>query len=264
MSRYEWERGEVIIPSKEWSGLKKTIRESYNKRKQEERDLAINIYERVTARGKPYQLTSNDLISMRLADRSRWGDGYQLTDEGNTYEWMEIAKALGVDMKSWWRGSSGESVIMRWDKKPKKPTKKKLDENLPLATVKTKHFRLPEADISLIEREVPTSQQIGTRKEKKEVWESHGPYRFGGRRVEKEVEVPVYKMKKQRVFKWEVEENNHAVEEAHEHPVTRAAFRALKDIPKWPKGTGGTIRYYDEYSRDEGLGASDSYAFGAY
>jgi hypothetical protein len=61
-----------------------------------------------------------------------------------------------------------------------------------------------------------------------------------------------------RTFGWRVSENNHAVEEAHEHPLAAAAFRLL-DKMRWTRGTGGKLVGNDEYnaeSREDGGGSN--------
>lgn len=61
-----------------------------------------------------------------------------------------------------------------------------------------------------------------------------------------------------RTFRWHVSQNNHAVEDAHEHPLAAAAFRLL-DKMKWTRGTGGKIVGNDENneeSREDGGGAN--------
>lgn len=52
-----------------------------------------------------------------------------------------------------------------------------------------------------------------------------------------------------RTVTWDVGENNHACETAHEHPVARAFFGALNRV-SWTRGSGGTIVGNDEYNRD--------------
>ena len=48
---------------------------------------------------------------------------------------------------------------------------------------------------------------------------------------------------------WDVEENNRAVEHAHEHWFAKALFAALGRI-EWTRNSGGTIVGNDEYNRD--------------
>jgi len=52
-----------------------------------------------------------------------------------------------------------------------------------------------------------------------------------------------------RVFTWNVPENNHAVDEAHDHPVARAAFTALAQVT-WKRNSGGVIVGNNEYNQD--------------
>ena len=67
-----------------------------------------------------------------------------------------------------------------------------------------------------------------------------------------------------RHVEWDVNENNHAVETAHDHPVGKAFFRALGKIT-WTRGSGGTICGNDEYNRDgEGEGAGGNYVTAEY
>ena len=54
--------------------------------------------------------------------------------------------------------------------------------------------------------------------------------------------------KSRNVF-WQVPENNHAVEYAHQNPIAIALFQALDSI-KWTRGTGGKIYGNDEYNRE--------------
>jgi hypothetical protein len=51
-------------------------------------------------------------------------------------------------------------------------------------------------------------------------------------------------------LRWYVEENNRAVESAHDSPMGRALFALLAKV-EWTRGSGGTIVGNDEYNRDE-------------
>lgn len=59
-----------------------------------------------------------------------------------------------------------------------------------------------------------------------------------------------------RTLRWHVNENNHAVDRAHEHPVMRTLFTALNRV-KWTRGTGGTSWGSNEYADD--AAQSDGY-----
>jgi hypothetical protein len=52
-----------------------------------------------------------------------------------------------------------------------------------------------------------------------------------------------------RTLRWNVSENNHAVEYAWAHPMGRALARALASVT-WTRGSGGTFIGNDEYNRD--------------
>lgn len=66
---------------------------------------------------------------------------------------------------------------------------------------------------------------------------------------------------------WNVQQNNHAVEDAHDSPMGVNLFSALSRV-KWGRASGGVLRYEDEYSRDAaiengGSSSSISYAYGS-
>jgi hypothetical protein len=54
---------------------------------------------------------------------------------------------------------------------------------------------------------------------------------------------------KSHTITWEVQENNHAIERAHSHPIAKALFGLLNKV-NWTRGTGGTIVGNDEYNQD--------------
>ena len=57
---------------------------------------------------------------------------------------------------------------------------------------------------------------------------------------------------KTRTIHWDVSEGNRNVEEAHESELGRAFFAQLKKV-EWTRGTGGHIRYSDEYSQEAAM-----------
>lgn len=61
-----------------------------------------------------------------------------------------------------------------------------------------------------------------------------------------------------RTLRWQVYENNHAVDRARAHPMAKRLFRELRAL-KWTRGSGGIISGNDEYnreSRDSGGGGN--------
>lgn len=59
---------------------------------------------------------------------------------------------------------------------------------------------------------------------------------------------------------WDVPENNHAVESAHEHPTARRFFAELAKV-RWTRDTGGVLAGNDEYNRDGSeVGGGQNYA----
>ncbi|AXV09901.1 hypothetical protein DVS28_b0131 (plasmid) [Euzebya pacifica] len=60
---------------------------------------------------------------------------------------------------------------------------------------------------------------------------------------------------KTRTLRWTVEENNHAVEHAHDGLLGKTLFGHLAKV-KWTRGTGGIVRYLSEYDTD-GFGLSN-------
>lgn len=56
--------------------------------------------------------------------------------------------------------------------------------------------------------------------------------------------------REKRTVVWAVAENNHARDYGRTHPVAQAFFQALDKV-KWTRGTGGQIVGNDEYNRDD-------------
>ena len=70
--------------------------------------------------------------------------------------------------------------------------------------------------------------------------------------------------KEKRTVTWEVYENNHAVEHAHQDPVARRLFHALNRV-NWTRGSGGVIVGNNEYSReDTSVGGGGNYITACY
>lgn len=59
MSRSEWERGEIKIPSSEWAATKKLIREAWNKEQDRLFARAKTIYEKIKGKKKPQNVRAD-------------------------------------------------------------------------------------------------------------------------------------------------------------------------------------------------------------
>jgi hypothetical protein len=65
---------------------------------------------------------------------------------------------------------------------------------------------------------------------------------------------------------WNVNENNHAVDDARSHPLAGAFFKALDNVT-WTRGTGGVFVGNDEYNEEAGReyeGGGGSYPTGGF
>jgi len=64
------------------------------------------------------------------------------------------------------------------------------------------------------------------------------------------------------MISWRVENNNHAVESAHESPIGQLLLNDVLGKHKWLRGEGGVFYYIDEHMRDSdhdcGMGSSSS------
>jgi len=200
MSKNEWERGTITIPSKEWPTFRKSLLEAWNK-------IQLNLFE--DAR--------RSVAALKDAAKGRRGADAR-------YEAMRDAlhRVCGFRKQTWgWDGNdekhelfdSMERLLFVADpktpgawKRTKLQMPKKTDLDLK-AVSKDANIMLPNASVHF--------------------------------------------RNKTRTVTWDVDESNHAVENAHEHWFAKKLFAALKRIT-WTRGSGGKIIGNDEYNRDEG------------
>lgn len=201
MSKYEWERGTIKIPAKEWSGFRKGLLEAWNDKQNETLSDAKLAHAKLkyAARGKRGFIKRHEAMRdalHRYCDFRKQTWGWEpLSDEARE-RFNELDRLLLVcDPKS--PGMLDRTKLQTPKKSDLdlKPVSKDADIMLPDASV---HFR-----------------------------------------------------NKTRTVEWDVGENNHAVENAHEHWFAKRLFRAIKRIT-WTWGSGGKIVGNDEYNRDEG------------
>jgi|APSaa5957512576_1039674.scaffolds.fasta_scaffold12183_1 hypothetical protein len=191
MSKYEWERGTVIIPAKDWPGFRKGLIEKWNAKLEQSLVLAQNAHAacEAAARGKRGEARQRALLGT-LASRCAGRMDYDCYDGPDRDSFDMLFRLI---FKS--EGRDGPVTLQ-------KPKRSALGI-LPLT--KDAKFNLPWAYLSL---------------------------RNGDRSVY-----------------WDVPENNHAVESAHEHWFTEVLFAALGSV-NWTPRTGGFIYGNDEYNRD--------------
>lgn len=203
MSRYEWESGSIIIPAKEWSGFKRTIRETHCRLQLLRYEMALALSKEVKALGRGKRNFDFESAAEHLFPQRAEGRFSHLSEDS-----FLILKNIFPN--------DGSDQTPK-NRRPVVPKKK----DFPATTSKTDYFDCgSHGSISLVE--------------------------------------------KGREFKWDVSENNHACESAREHPLARAAFRALDKI-KWTRSTGGKIIGNDEYNRDSKEdGGADNYVTMSY
>jgi len=129
MSCYEWERGTIIIPTKEWAGFRKGLLEAWNKRQLELLERAVRIHGLLKAAVKGKRGSTRDKA---LADALKRHVGDEYSDAN------EDLRNLLVDSK--WEGRVHTRTL--------KGVPKKKDLKL-FAVSKDADLHLPDASVSL-------------------------------------------------------------------------------------------------------------------
>tara|TARA_Y100001970_G_scaffold285306_1_gene404631 strand:+ start:1242 stop:1871 length:630 start_codon:yes stop_codon:yes gene_type:complete len=193
MSKYEWERGTIKIPSTEWKSFKTKILTIANKIIERDYNLARKLYERIMKEGEDIR-AFNYKNALRIA----------MQQENTHYD-------------SSWRIEKSMFPFQAERRKPLKPKKK----NFKSATNRTESLKLNgEATISFDNT--------------------------------------------MKTVTWNVPENNHAVEEAHEHLLGKALFTALGSVT-WKRNSGGVLIGNNEYNKGDSMeGEGANYITAAY
>lgn len=112
MSRYEWEKGEFVLPSAEWAGFKAAIRDAVNSANAEKYEIALKVHEELVRelkgkRGADPWETAWDIASRQCARvRRSFGIGEDAV--------FEIASAV---VHRGWRGSKPVVKVRKPQKK---------------------------------------------------------------------------------------------------------------------------------------------------
>lgn len=139
MSRYEWEHGEIKIPSKAWGKLKRDFREEAKKLANQEYETALRVHERLMemAKGKRKPDWDKLLREATTERRVQGRGGFTWTTEVDIDPQGGIARSMGFVQRFDWELQQGK-------RRPTKPKKK--DFPAPKATDKT--FQAGEAHIA--------------------------------------------------------------------------------------------------------------------
>lgn len=213
MSCYEWERGTIKIPSKDWAGLKAAVRNQYNQKQEFGFAMALAMYYHLkeTLKGR-----RNQHLLARDALEDAENKGFTVTDSalkdtafnpkllgGGNWK-FRVSPGKHAEEHDFWCDVKNSVLAVKDGKLTlKKPTKKDWAK----ATNKDRVFRIDDADI-------------------------------------------IFSDDKQKTVTWDVQDNNHAVERARRHSLAKALFHALDKI-QWTRGSGGEIVGNNEYNRDD-------------
>ena len=79
MSRNDWERGTIKIPSNQWSAFKKALINHFNSQAETNYNLSITIYEKLLETSKhkrnyDYYQAITELLSLNAVRHGRWED----------------------------------------------------------------------------------------------------------------------------------------------------------------------------------------------
>jgi hypothetical protein len=175
MSCYEWERGTIKIPAKEWSKFRKSIITEHNRLEDE------RLAEALRAHAK--------LLAAKKGKRGFDVYGYANNDMNLSYQVLRLLFSYNKDTRK---------------QKFRKPKKKDLDKK-------------PVSKDCLL--------NVG------------------------ESEASIFFNSPTHTVEWDVGENNHACDNAHEQPLAKLFFRKLNNM-NWTRGSGGKIIGNNEYNRD--------------
>lgn len=226
MSKYEWERGEFVLPSAEFASFRQAMQEVEQKRKE-----------------KAFAHTQDFWKSLT---RKQQTDPGEYTKALNAWEQRTNARSL-ASTRSWngWNAPAPdkheavqeaylllENVVREgWVRNP--------------ATGQTERSPGKVRRIQVKDMNYPTNRTTQF---------EAGVYGDGTVTFNKE----------KKAVTWSVGENNHAIDHARESVIGKAFFDRLDQV-RWTHGTGGTIVGNDEYNRDSDyVGGGGNYCTGAY
>lgn len=226
MSKYEWERGEFVLPSAEFASFRQAIQEAEQKRK-----------ERAFAHTQDFWKSLNRKQQTDPAEYKK-----------ALHAWEQRTSARTVSSRSGWSSWNAprqdeheavqEAYLMLsnvaeggWVRNPATGQMERSEGKV--RRIQVKDMNYPTNRTTQFEAGVYGDGTVTFNKEKKSVI-------------------------------WSVGENNHAVDTARESVVGQAFFDRLNKV-RWTHGTGGVISGNDEYNRDDdNIGGGGNYCTGSY
>lgn len=246
MSCYEWERGTIKIPTKEWAAFRKRINTAANEQAQERYAVALRVWTALKDRAlvarareavKAWNQTQKAAERIKLRDVTTEA----LFDAANDMGGRIDVALCGWDERRVPAWLSGAQVNQprrdRWGYDAGSD-----DDCNQVDVVKRMVFVYAKDERGWVDR----SKKPKLVKPKKPKAIPLKETRYGNVSLDL----------KAREATWDVGENNHACESARNTAMGRAFFDALSRVT-WTRGSGGKIVGNDEYNRegcDEGGG----------
>lgn len=227
MSCYEWETATITLPSTAVAPLKKALREHTNDFHTRVRDEAVRLHKKIGTRS-----VAKYRKALFAAQRASWDEPRPRSVTSSFYANWSAPSKPSTRVSSEMVTQTAFDVLQtmlhfaeRGEKALHVPTVADVEREAQKATNRTTQFQV----------HTPRGG-------------SEGVITFRGRTVT-----------------WDIGENNHAVEAAHEAPLA-AVFFAYLDSVKWTRGTGGYGVGNNEYNREDdypgGGGNYTTFAYG--
>jgi hypothetical protein len=197
MSCYEWEHGEIVIPTAEWAPFKKHLRDHVNKHQERLYNEAIEIYGKLIAKAKDHRgFKWYHELDAIMNSRVNTTGGLWRTQVITPRYQVRIGKMC----KYLWGIGCGTAERTN-PGRPRKPMKK----DFPMLTNRETVIRNDSVSVRFLDTDHTVT--------------------------------------------WNVPENNHACESAHQSILGQAFFTAIDQV-NFTRGSGGVIVGNDEYNRD--------------
>lgn len=245
MSCYNWERGTIKIPAKEWKGLRDTVVRAANERNARNYQSALKIH--AALKDKAIRDKAKDAVR-RFNKGKPKKEQIKLRDVTP----QALFGALNDSHGGGWKLAQALTDISGLDsvRVPNKTRQRRGGVYFGYMETRNEDWYDDYRDIS--NSLFPVEWVDGERVEKKLQKPKKKDFpKIAATKVERlRADCgTVYFNHKDKTVTWDVDENNRAVESARGTWLAETLFRALNQI-KWTRGSGGKIVGNDEYNRD--------------